>query len=175
MARADKAQVARRIDDVLRIRLDGAEFWDVREFVREKEKEAGSAWFLAEGEGPLSDGQIRRYQQRADRLMLASHERSRKKLFRRHLAQRRNLYARAATTGDLRVALACLESEAKLAGLALPDKVALTDPTGKKEYAPLTGAQLDDAIRAELARLAGVGQAEPAGVAPADPDPAPGG
>jgi hypothetical protein len=172
MARADKAQVARRIDDVLRIRLDGAEFWDVREFVREKEKEAGSAWFLAEGETPLSDSQIRRYQRKADRLMLESHERSRKRLLRRHLAQRRHLYARAATTGDFRAALSALQDEAELLGLYPPKKVAPTDPTGKRGYAPpLTGAQLDDAIRAELARLAGGGQAEPAGAALGDPAP----
>jgi hypothetical protein len=117
MAKADKALAARRVDDILRIRLDGAQFWDVREFVREKEKEQGSAWFLADGETPLSDSQIRRYQQKADRFMAESHERSRKKLLRRHLAQRRNLYARATTTGDLRTALACLRDEGELLGL----------------------------------------------------------
>jgi hypothetical protein len=117
MAKADKALAARRVDDILRIRLDGAQFWDVREFVREKEKEQGSAWFLADGETPLSESQIRRYQQKADALMAESHERSRKKLLRRHLAQRRNLYARATTTGDLRTALACLRDEGELLGL----------------------------------------------------------
>jgi hypothetical protein len=117
MAKADKALAARRVDDVLRIRLDGAQFWDVREFVREKEKEPGSAWFLAAGEGPLSDSQIRRYQQKADRLAHESHERSRGRLFRRHLAQRRHLYARATTTGELRTALACLRDEGELLGL----------------------------------------------------------
>jgi len=39
MAKADKALVQRRVDDVLRIRLDGAQWWDVREYVREKEGE----------------------------------------------------------------------------------------------------------------------------------------
>jgi hypothetical protein len=117
MVKADKALSARRVEDVLRIRLDGAEWWDVREFVREKEKEQGSAWFLADGQEPLSDSQIRRYQQRADALMMQSHERSRRKLFRRHLAQRRNLFARANTTGDLRTALACLRDEGELLGL----------------------------------------------------------
>jgi hypothetical protein len=111
---ASNAQSQRRVDDILRIRLDGAEFHDVREFVREKEAEAGSAWFLPDGESPLSDSQIRRYQQKADEVMLASCEQSRKKLRKRHLAQRRNLYARALTTGDIRTALACLDSEAKL-------------------------------------------------------------
>src|SRR5262245_731680 len=117
MAKADKALVARRVDEVLRIRLDGAQFWDVREFVREKEKQEGSAWFVGEGGKPLSDSQIRRYQTQADKLLEQAHERSRRKLFRRHLAQRRHLYARAVTSGDLRTALACTQDEAKLLGL----------------------------------------------------------
>jgi hypothetical protein len=120
MAKADKALAARRTEDILRIRLDGAEFWNVREYMREKEKEDGSAWFLAEGETPLSDSQIRRYQTQADKLMTASHERSRNKLFRRHLAQRRSLYARAVTTGEIRTALACLRDEAEMLGLYSP-------------------------------------------------------
>jgi hypothetical protein len=145
MAKADKALALRRVDDILRIRLDGAQWWDVREFVREKEKEPGSAWFLADGEPPLSDGQIRRYQQQADRLAYESHERSRRKLFRRHLAQRRHLYGRAVTTGDIRTALACAQDEARLLGLYPPQKIAPTDPTGSKEYAA--------DVRAEYERL----------------------
>ena len=62
----------------------------------------------------MSDSQIRQYQEQADRLVEQSHEKSRKKLFRRHLAQRRNLYARAVTTGETRTALACLRDEAEL-------------------------------------------------------------
>jgi hypothetical protein len=50
-----KAQVEARVTEILRIRLDGAEMWDVREYVREKEKEEGSVWQLAEGQKPLSD------------------------------------------------------------------------------------------------------------------------
>jgi hypothetical protein len=159
MARADKAQVARRIDDILRIRLDGAEFWDVREFVREKEKEQRSAWFLAEGEEPLSDGQIRRYQQKADRLMLQSHERNRKKLLRRHLAQRRNLYARATTTGDIRTALAVLQDEAKLEGLYPPQKIAPTTPDGQEVWAPALKAASEEelAVLMKVAERAGQG------------------
>jgi hypothetical protein len=115
--RADKALLGRRVDDILRIRLDGAEWWDVRQYVREKEADPLSPWFVAEGGKPLSDHTIRYYQTSADKLMLASGERSRKKRLRRHLAQRRNLYARAVTTGELRTALAVLVDEAHLLGL----------------------------------------------------------
>jgi hypothetical protein len=120
--KADKALAARRVEDLLRIRLDGAEFWDVREYVREKEGESRSAWFLKEGENPLSDGQIRRYQGKADALILQSHERSRKRLLRRHLAQRRNLYAKAVLQGDVRTALAVLQDKAKMEGLYPAEK-----------------------------------------------------
>ena len=45
-----KAQVEARVTEIVRIRLDGAEIWDVREYVREKEQEGGSPWQLAEGQ-----------------------------------------------------------------------------------------------------------------------------
>jgi len=144
MAKADKALSARRVDDVLRIRLDGAQFWDVVEFVREKERDPESAWHVAEGDKPLSDGMIRKYQERADALMLSAHEKSRKKLIRRHLAQRRHLYAKANLAGDVRGALACLRDEAELLALYPPKKIAPTTPDGRKPYL----GEMSDAERA---------------------------
>lgn len=117
-AKATVAIVAQRVEEVLRIRLDGAEFWDVREYAREKEAEDGSPWKLADDDKPLSDGQLWRYIGRADALIAESCRASRKKLLRRHLAQRRNLYAKAVSQGDVRAALAVLDSEAKMLGLA---------------------------------------------------------
>ncbi len=135
--KATKAQVEQRIEEVLRIRVDGAEFWDVREYAREKEKEEGSAWFVAEDGNPLSDGQLWRYIGRADKLLAESCRASRKKLFRRHLAQRRNLYAKAVSQGDVRAALATLDSEAKLLGLFAPTKTEVTGKGGAPIYPPL--------------------------------------
>jgi hypothetical protein len=115
--RPTKTQVQARVSEILRIRLDGAEFWDLCEYVREKEQEEGSPWKLAEGQKPLSDSQLWRYIAKADREIAASCRASRKKLLRRHLAQRRSLYAKAVSAGDYRAALACLQDEAKLLGL----------------------------------------------------------
>jgi hypothetical protein len=112
-----KEQIRQRIEEILRIRLDGAEIWDTREYVREKEQEPGSPWELLEGQKPLSDSQLWRYMARADKLISESCRASRKKLLRRHLAQRRNLFAKSVSQGDMRAALACLDSEAKLCGL----------------------------------------------------------
>jgi hypothetical protein len=116
-AKPTKAQVEARVSEILRIRLDGAEIWDVREYVREKEQEDGSPWKLPEGAKPLSDSQLWRYIARADKLIAESCRASRKKLLRRHLAQRRNLYARAVNAGDYRAALAAARDEAELLGL----------------------------------------------------------
>jgi hypothetical protein len=121
--KATNAQVQARVEEVLAIRLDGAEFWDVREYAREKEQEEGSAWHVAEGDKPLSDGQLWRYIGRADKMIAESCRASRKKLLRRHLAQRRNLYAKAVSQGDMRTALAAADSEAKLLGLFAPIRV----------------------------------------------------
>jgi hypothetical protein len=115
--RVDAATAQRRVDDLLRIRLDGAEFWDVREFVRQKEAEPDNHWTLAEDATPMSDRQLRRYIDRADAAIATSSKRGLNRLRKRHLAQRRNLYAKAVLTGDIRTALACLRDEAEMLGL----------------------------------------------------------
>jgi hypothetical protein len=117
MNRPTKAQVEARVLEIVRIRLDGAEFWDIREYVREKEQEDGSPWKLGDGARPLSDSQLWRYIAKADVQISATCRASRKRLLRRHLAQRRNLYAKAVSQGDVRAALACIDSEAKMLGL----------------------------------------------------------
>jgi hypothetical protein len=147
--KATKAIVAQRVEEVLRIRLDGAEFWDVREYAREKEQEAGSLWELPPDGKPLSDGQLWRYVAAADKLIAASCPASRKKLLRRHLAQRRNLYAKALSQGDIKAALAVLRDEALMQGLYPPTKIAPANPKGDAPYAPLT----DEERRTALAAL----------------------
>src|SRR4051812_22535416 len=106
--KATTPTVRQRVEDVLHIRLDGAEGWDVRQYVAEKEKVGETPWAIPAGGKPLSERQIRRYVEQADRLIQDTCRTSRKKLLRRHLAQRRNLYARAVSAGDIRTALAVL-------------------------------------------------------------------
>ena len=129
---ATKAVTARRVEEILRIRLDGAEFWDVREYAREMEQTAGSIWELAPDAKPLSDGQLRRYVARADKLVVESCRAHRKKLIRKHAAQRRNLYAKAVSAGDFRAALAALDSEAKLLDLYPAAKHEVTGKGGSR-------------------------------------------
>jgi hypothetical protein len=129
LRQASRILTERRVGELLRIRLDGAERWDVVEFVRSKEGEKGSAWEVPDGGKPLSEAMLWKLLTRADRLVHESHERSRKKLFRRHLAQRRNLYAKAMLAGDLRTALSVVQDEAELLGL-YPAKKTSNEHTG---------------------------------------------
>ena len=152
--KATRAQVQARVEEVLAIRLDGAEFWQVREYAREKEREEGSHWYLADGQKPLSDAQLWRYIARSDRMIAESCRASRKKLLRRHLAQRRNLYAKAVSAGDCRAALAALRDEADLLGLYPPAKVAPTTPDGRGAWVPLPRSVLEGASAEELDVLA---------------------
>jgi hypothetical protein len=152
--KATKAQILTRTEEILRIRLDGAQIYDVREYVRQKEREEGSAWHLAPAAKPLSDSQLWRYMARADKMMAESCRASAKKLHRRHLAQRRHLYGKAVLSGELDTALRVLRDEAELLGLYPPRKTALTNPAGDREYGELSA---DDRLAALAALRAAVG------------------
>src|SRR4051794_35459020 len=93
--KADNAEVAKRVEAVLRVRLDGGQFHDVVQYAAEK------GW-------GLKDRQIRTYVQRADELLVERQDKSRKQVIARHLAQRQSLYARAVNAADYRTALAIL-------------------------------------------------------------------
>ncbi len=163
--KATKAQVQARVEEVLAIRLDGAEFWHVREYAREKEREEGSAWHLDDGAKPLSDGQLWRYVGMADKLIAQSCRASRQKLLRRHLAQRRNIFGKAMSAGDYRAALAAAESEARLEGLFdTPARAAKVGPIQTPQdvlqliataLADLRGGRLDSRTATAVGALAG--------------------
>jgi hypothetical protein len=117
------AEVRQRVYEVLKLRLGGAEFADLREYALAPEQR----W-------NVSDGQLWRYVRAADRLCKRHFDAKAEHLLARHLLQRRQLYAHAMGAGDFRTALAVLQDEAKLEGLYPPTKVAPTDPTGSKPY-----------------------------------------
>ena len=102
--KSTKAQVEQRVTEVLRLRVGGAEFSDIREYA------------AAQGWG-VSDSQLWRYIAKSDEAMAQTLEKSREKLLARHLAQRRLLYAKSVEVGDYKGALACLRDEAELEGL----------------------------------------------------------
>jgi hypothetical protein len=121
MDRATNAELATRVEEVLHARLNGAEFHDLQALAREK------GWGGADG---LSDRQLWRYVKAADRLIEERFEKDREKLFRRHVFQRRALYARTLQDGDYRTGLAILKDEADLHGLYPPKRTELTGKDG---------------------------------------------
>jgi hypothetical protein len=143
MPKASKLLVAKRTEDLVRILLDGAQTWDLFDYVRECEKNQGSVWYVPEGETPLSVQSLYRYQSQANELIYREHERSRKRLFRRHLAQRRHLYARCVTTGDFRTALAVLRDEAELLKLYPQSSIEQRLTALEKLLASLTGQAVE--------------------------------
>jgi hypothetical protein len=119
--KAEAAQVALRVEEVLHIRLDGAQYHDVVQYAAEK------GW-------QLKERQLREYIHRADDLLVERQERSRRRLLARHIAQRESLFARAVNAADLRTALAIADSTAKLQGL-------FADARDLKELARLAASQ----------------------------------
>ena len=124
--RVTKATIARRVEEVLLVRLQGGAIWNLREYVREKEREEGSAWFLPEGARPLSDSQLWRYMAKAEKLAAENYRASAKRLLRTHLVRREHLYGMAVLQGDVRAALAVLADAAALEGLYPAAKRELT-------------------------------------------------
>src|SRR3990172_1628008 len=115
VAKADKTTVNRRIQDVVRLLLAGAEFAEIRQYASDQD------W-------KVSDRQVRRYMEAAYRRVARVTKRNSTELLGRHLMQRRALYARALKGNDLRTALQVLRDEASLQGLYPPTKIAPTTP-----------------------------------------------
>lgn len=102
--KSTKAEILKRVEAILEIRLAGAEFADIRKYAAE------NGW-------NVSDSQLWRYIRKTDELLAQSLERDREKLFNRHIAQRFALYARAMSVSDYRTALAVLKDQAELQAL----------------------------------------------------------
>lgn len=137
--KSTNAEVKRRVHEVFKLRLGGAEFADIREYASALEQ----SW-------NVSDSQIWRYIQSADELCEKYFDAKARHLLARHLLQRRQLYAHCLSAGDFRTALSVLKDEAELEGLYPAEKVALTDPTGTLEF---SGGMSDEQRLDALNRL----------------------
>ena len=98
------AEVDRRVNEIFRLKLDGAQFHDIFQYASENQ------W-------DLTERQVREYMRRADEMLRERRTRSRATLKAEHLAMRRALFARTVNAADYRTALAILDSEAKITGL----------------------------------------------------------
>jgi hypothetical protein len=140
--KSTKAEVERRVNEVLKLRLGGAEFPDIREYANAAEQ----GW-------NVSDSQVWRYIRAADALCKNYFDARAEHLLNRHILQRRTLYAHAMGAGDFRTALAILVDEAKLEGLYPATKIAPTTPDGQQPWSPVLKDLSDDELTI-LARLA---------------------
>jgi hypothetical protein len=117
--KSTKAEVRKRVEEVFKLRLGGAEFADIREYARAPEQN----W-------NVSDSQLWRYIQASDKLTKERFDARAEHLLNRHLLQRRTLYAHALGAGDHRTALSVLQDEAKLEGLYPATRSELTGQRG---------------------------------------------
>lgn len=99
--KSTKVVIRQRVEELLSLRLLGAEFPDLR-------KHADTAGWQ------ISNRQLWRYIGQGDKYLAESLEKDREKLVNRHLAQRRALYARAMSVSDYGTALRILQDEAEL-------------------------------------------------------------
>jgi hypothetical protein len=121
MAKSSKATVLKRVQEVTRLILAGAEFPDLRQYAAEQD------W-------KVSERQLHRYMSMAHKNMAKAVRRNTEELVGRHLMQRRALYARCIKANDLRTALSVLMDEASLQGIYPPKKIAPTSPDGEQPY-----------------------------------------
>ena len=145
--RANKLMIRQRVDEILQMRLAGAQFHDIRAHAEEQ------GW-------NVSERQLWRYIARGDELLEETMERDRDKLFREHIAQRRALRARCMAVSDYSNARLLLADEAKLLDLYPADRHELTG----KDGGPLTAASVelsdderDAAIKAIIGRTPALG------------------
>jgi hypothetical protein len=105
-----------RPEEILEIRLCGATFYDVRRDVAENETAGEAPWTIPLDGRPVSERTLWRYIKQTDGMIAQTCREGRKKPLQRRPAQLRNLLAKCVNMGDMRAALACLDSEAKLCG-----------------------------------------------------------
>jgi hypothetical protein len=150
--KSTRAEVLKRVEEVFKLRLGGAEFVDVLQYASAPEQN----W-------QVSPRQIWNYIAAADRLVQERFDAKAEHLLARHMLQRRQLYAHAMGAGDFRTALAVLQDEAKLECLYPPTKIAPTNPQGDQPYAgTLTDADRAAALQALYARLGAANGSAPA-------------
>ena len=102
--KSTQTTVKQRVEEVLEIRLMGAEFADI---VRHA---AAQGWNCGER-------QLWNYVHKGDEILAKTLERDRTKLVNRHIAQRRALFARCMAVSDYSNARGVLKDEAELLGL----------------------------------------------------------
>jgi hypothetical protein len=104
--KSTNAVVARRVEAVLRLRIDGATFADIREYAGNPTP-PDTPW-------GVSDSQLWKYVAASDEMMKEQSKTKAGAYRRLSIGRRESLYARALQAGDYRTALAVLQDLSKL-------------------------------------------------------------
>jgi hypothetical protein len=114
-AATSDAETLRRVETILRLRLDGGQLHDLRVYANDPSKEAVEA----RGGPPwgVTDDELAKLINRADDLLIARTEREGKRAVALQLARRDSLYLRAINAGDYAVGLSILRDQAALLGM----------------------------------------------------------
>jgi hypothetical protein len=151
--KSTKAEVRKRVEEVFKLRLGGANFADIVQYASAPEQSWG-----------VSERQVWNYIRAADKLIVERFDARAAYLLNRHLLQRNQLFAHAMGAGDFRTALAALQDEAKLEGLYPATRREFTGKDGGPIHTTvvLTDDERARAVATILARL-GAGGAGPPG------------
>lgn len=145
MARSTKAEVQRRVGEILPMVCDCMTLREIRAFAAAK-----TDW----GAG-VSDSQLKRYMTQARELMREAAIFDRQQEFGASRRRLERIIARAAAKGELRTVLTANRQLSELLGLAIPARLELSGPDG----APLALSaadirnQFEAALEAKGARL----------------------
>jgi hypothetical protein len=149
--KATKAEVATLVEAVFELRLGGAGFADIRQYASaptDREGKKLEPW-------DVSDRQLWRYIDAADKLCKERYDTRAPHLLSRHLLRRERLYAHALEVGDFKTALAILKDEADLEGHY--QRANAEQPAGSADASPMGTA---DVVKLLAARLGQVEAAE---------------
>jgi hypothetical protein len=145
--KATQAVIAKRVSEVLAIRLGGAQFHDI---VR----------YAAEQNWGVKERQLWNYVQASDRLLVQRQERDRDKLFAQHVARRMALFARCLNAEDYSTAGRVLRDEAELLGLypSADDALRRESEALRQQLAELQGANREGGNGTAAAGAGGPGE-----------------
>jgi hypothetical protein len=128
-SRATQALSKRRLHELAQLLLEQPRL-SIFHYVREKESEPGSLWFIDGGQ-PLTLSQVYRYIQRAEKMLGERFGRDLQGAVSTHLGRLERLYREAVLDGDKRLALSALNSQReslKLLGAFPREEVASHGP-----------------------------------------------
>lgn len=116
-SKATEAETELRIEEVMQLILSGAMYQNIRQYTSGKQLAGTPPWNRGPGQKPLHERTLREYMARATERIVAAARESEVNALEKHIAMRRDLYARALEAGEHGTALSIMADLAKLTDL----------------------------------------------------------